>query len=217
MRKKKIHSEEKKEFKVPWYVWGIVIVVIVGVVFYVVFSTLGTVNYNGMIYKMEKYGEVIVYKYSYSFIDPINKEVIKYNLYVRNNPKKNDMPFNADIVYPEAGSEVKLIINGSGLLKCEDSSIAVGTISQFLVNNGFKIKVATTNMSISRENNITYATCETHPYDFMLYLGAGEQTQVSQQRKCYKIEAANCEILKAVEKFMVESVAQARDRARNLN
>lgn len=207
------NKSNRWEIEIPWYVWAIGVVVIVGIVFWVVFSSVGQVKYEGLVFQAEKYGTTVVYHNSYLLKMP-NGEVIKYNLYLHNNPKKNDVPLNAEIIYPEFMAEVKLGINTSGLTKCPESSLAVGSLSEFILNNGFTIKVGTTNSSISNEHNITYMTCETHPNDFMIFMSEGDKTQITQQGNCIKIEVANCEIQPAVEKFIVESIVQARERAK---
>lgn len=219
MARKKVDkkSQEKsifeREIDLPWYVWGLGILIVVGLVLWLGFSGIGKSNYKGIVFEAEKYGTAIVYHYSYFYKQP-DGQAIKYNLYLHSNPAKNDVPIDAQIVYPEYGDEVKLSIDSGKLLNCSESARAVGILSEFLVSNGFKIKVGTTNVNLSMGNNITYMTCETHPNDFMISLSTGNETRVVQQGNCFKIEANNCEIEKAMEKFVLESIVQARQRTK---
>src|SRR3989344_2587720 len=86
-------NESKWEIEIPWYVWAIGVVVIVGVVFWVIFSSVGQISYKGLVFQAEKYGTTIIYHNSYFIDNPIG-EVIKYNLYLHGNPKKNSVPLD---------------------------------------------------------------------------------------------------------------------------
>ncbi len=217
VNKKKSEEDNSKssgefEINLPWYVWALCVIIVVGLILWVVFSGMGKVNYKGLVFEIEKYGNTIAYHNVYYYNTPF-KETIKYNLYIFNDPTKNDVPMNAEIVYPEYLDEIKLSINTNGLSECPESNRAVGMLSEFLTNNGFRIKIGTQNESMAKEYNMTYVTCETHPNDFVISLSSGNTTQVVQQGKsCFRIEETNCEIQKVVEKFIVESVAQAKAR-----
>ena len=73
----------------------IVVVVILALVFlasYYLFSGIGKVEYQGIIFTKSSIGEIPIYRYTYHFKDPRGEDIINYNFYVRNNPAKNNIP-----------------------------------------------------------------------------------------------------------------------------
>jgi len=199
----------ERDINVPWYVWGIGILVIVLFVLWIVSLSTREVIYKKMNFEKEINSGVLMYKYARTF-KGLDGSITRYSLYLLNNPKENKVPFNANINFvPER--TIYFSINGEGITQCKYSSMAVGKLSEFLTlykMGGFNVTIATANATLAAEKNVTMADCSTHPNDNVVYLSGGPETKVSQEGNCYKIEAANCEIEEAVEKFIVEGVAQ---------
>ena len=55
-----------------------------------------------------------------------------------------------------------------------------------------------------------WVTCENQPGNRVVEILKGNETKVSIERNCYRIEVADCQILEAVEKLIVQSIVDAR-------
>lgn len=149
----------------------------------------------------------------YYYISP----QLKYNLYLRNDPRTNIVPFTGYAVEKGIefyqGNPIYISLSPEGLVGCEYGSVGISNLASFLVENQFKIIGASTNKEQAEENNIKYATCQEHPEGPAIILKGGNQTQIIRESAgCYVIEINNCEILPAIEKFQVQMILDARAR-----
>ncbi len=210
VRRSRKNKKESKEFNIPWYVWGIGILLLAGVVFWLVFSTLGTFVYHGLAFSVEKLGNnLVVYHYVYTFKDS-EGQLSRYNVYLREDPRKNTVPVLGEISYPQ--HLIRLSIDSTNLQKCEDGSIAISELSAFLKNNEFEIKVGSPDLDKANQANVSVVDCETHPRDSVILVTESNQTAIIKNDMCYRIEVNNCEILPGVEKFIVQSLIDAKAR-----
>lgn len=213
---RKIKAKEEKETGIDRQLkkyfpllLGLGILVVVFVVFYFAFAGLGKVKYEGLTFIKEKYGDVQVYHYSYvTKLSSGNLRVI--DIFVRGNPAENKVPVNSEIVYP-VGKNVYFSINSTELNTCGDTIIAIAELSGFLANNEIPLKAGTPDREESKRNNSTYITCASYPSSLTVSLKAGEETKITRTDNCYNIEVANCEILPAMEKFIVQSIVDAKN------
>lgn len=208
-RKEKERAIDKK-IKELWPLWAFIgTLVLMGVIFYFIFSNYGKISYEGMEFAMEKYGTLLVYHYSYMIKAP-SGQVFEYNLYLRNNPKENSVPVYGKILYP-ANKIILIGINGTGLTNCNNSIIAVAELSEFLTGNLISIKGGNVEQNQSMSNNTIQISCDKYPENPVIIMQSGNETKVERTTEnCYVISAANCEILKATEKFIVQSLIEIR-------
>ncbi|MDO8459673.1 MAG: hypothetical protein Q7S74_01055 [Nanoarchaeota archaeon] len=198
-----------------WIMGVMIILLIIFAVFYYIFYSFTHFNYQGLAFTKEKYGQIPVYHYYYYFTNP-NGQLVKYNLFLRNDPRKNTIPVN-DTISLIAGRRTFVSVNTTGLDKCNSSSISVATLAKFLLDNGIPVRGASPDYKLANESGIIHATCELYPSNVIILLEAGNQTQIIKQKpNCYSITISNCEIEQAVEKFEVQSVldAKAREKGR---
>jgi hypothetical protein len=188
-----------------------VIVIVALIAILPAYLNFGKVKYAGMTFQTEKFGSIIVYHYSYLLKTP-SGNVAEYNLYLRNNPAKNNVRVEGDrIVFPE-GETALIGLDASYLIKCNQSSIAVPSLTQFLINNFIKVKGGTTSRNESIENNMSYVECNEQRGNPTIIIEAGNETKVSNKGNCHRIKVANCEVLPAVEKFIVQAIIDAREQ-----
>lgn len=180
---------------------------------YEFFRMGSSVNYQGLEFVKEKMGAITFYRYTYHFTDDVGRKIV-YSLRVRNDPSKNDVPVNGTINF-NRGNTLYLGINSSGLSQCNDSMIAVaGALAGFLRDNQFKVKIGTPNALEANLTNYTYVSCDTGLNNTVIIADLGSETRITQEtQNCYRILATNCEILKAVEKFEVQAVVDAKKTA----
>ena len=215
---KKIKAKEEKDTKIdkqlkkylPLLI-GLGVLVVVFVVFYFAFAGLGKVKYEGLTFIKERYGDVQVYHYSY-VTEISSGRVRAIDVFVRGNPAENEVPIDSKIIYP-TGKNVYLSINSTEINMCEDTMIAIAGLSGFLANNEIPLKAGTPDREESKRNNSTYLTCASYPSSLTISLKAGEETKITRTGNCYNIEVSNCEILPALEKFIVQSIVDAKNSA----
>ncbi len=205
MKKKNLINNKNE-----WIVGAIAVLAAVFFIMYFFFSNYGKFDYNGLEFREEKVGKIPVYRYSYYFNE--SGQTYKYNLYLRQDPRKNDVPVTGEIEFARA-KITYISINSTGLTGCEDSSIAISSLSSFLINNLISVKGATPDQSEAEMNNQRYATCEIYPDNPVVLIQSGEETEiVRKNQNCYIITASQCEILDAIEKFEVQAILDAKSR-----
>ncbi len=194
---------------------AILILIAIFFIFNYIFSKINAIEYNGLTFTKEKFGEIPVFRYYY-YITP----QLKYNLYLRNDPRQNNILLTGKAI--DNGIEftkeqnVYLSVNPEGLTQCEYGRVGISTLASFLADNQLKVVGAASNKTLAKEANVKYATCELFPDDIVINLQAANKTEILHDSKnCYFINIANCEIVPAVEKFEVQSILDSRLRREN--
>lgn len=213
-KKEEIKEEKRKleeEGKQAAWIIGIMIgLVVLVLVVYFMIKGMATFNYKGLTFTREKFGELMVYHYFYYFNDS-SGQIYKYNLYLRNDPRDNNVPVDGTPLEFNKGKRVYISLNKSGIKDCNDSVIAVTELAGFLANNKIDVRGATVNKS-EFEANLTkyYATCENNPNDKVIVIESGNETKIVAKGDCYRIRVADCNILNATEKFEVQAILDAK-------
>ena len=130
-----------------------------------------------------------------------------YSMNFRNDPRKLEyIVHNIDDNKVIFKKDEKVYISFNPDMKtCEDNSIALIAFSSFLQDFGqLNVSSATTYYDFSRDNNLSYKTCENSPDNTIILLDSGEKTEIKKiSNRCYSITYNNCELLPATEKFML--------------
>ncbi len=203
---------EKKKVKYSELYWIIGVMAGILVLLYltqVIFEESRTFNYNGLVFKKERFENIPVFHYYYFFNNA--GETYKYNLFLRNDPRKNEVPVNGKIEYSRE-KMIYLSINGTGIASCGNSSREIATITSFFVNNGFNLKAGTPDESEASEFNLTHITCEKYPLNDVVLVQKAEETIIKRINSCYIMNVANCGLLDSVEKLEVQSIIDAKNK-----
>jgi hypothetical protein len=186
----------KEQSKIVKYIliWVAVLVAI----FIFILWAIGSVNkfdYRGVEFKTVKEGNLLFYNVVYPLQSSITgKHIADYNFFIRNNPNDlEDVPFYGKIVFTQL-----MVINSSDSFNCDGQGIIA--IANFVkMYDAFGIKV------MKDEN----ATCDPEGKYTFIQLDKANETSIEQfGPTCYQVNIANCEILKAMEKFMVETIVR---------
>jgi len=207
---KPVKKETRRGREVEWVVGvmaGLIILVILLASFY---HGLNTVKYNGLTFQKVKVGDLVFYYYNYMFQDATGQQY-RYNMYLRTNPKDNSVPLSGEIILP-GDNYIYLSINSTGLNTCEESNLAMGSLSSFLTSNLLSIKAAKPDFLEAKQSNFTFADCKSHPGNIVILVQAGNETKIEKQDNCHVMTIANCELMKAVEKFEVQTIVDAKAR-----
>ena len=213
-------NEKKKQQKELYWVLGVMIVLIL--VFLLsnsVFKSMQTFSYQGLSFAKEKFGEIPVYHYYYIFKTPssltgqVTSEFIKYNLFLRVDPRENNVSVDGEI-YLVQGVQTYVSVNPTNLTQCENSSIAIANLASFI--NGLVVapaKSASPIEEIANQSNVPYVTCENYLSEPRILIQAGEQSLIKKENtNCYVLTVANCEILEVTEKLIVQAIVDAKAR-----
>ena len=215
MKMKKGKTDEQvnpKDNELKWIIGMMIALVIIFVFFSQVFKSLNNFEYNGLEFKKEKIGENLnVYHYIRNF--EYSGRMYSYNLFLRNDPRKSNVPVEGAPFEFSSLNPVYISVNAKKLIECEQSSISIPLLAQFFTSNFVKVYAATPNIIEAQANDLTYATCESAADGNVIIVSDGDETKVERTAdNCYHITAANCEILPATEKFIVQTIIDASSR-----
>ncbi len=165
-----------------------------------------TFRYAGLDFKKIKFGELPLFHAKIPITSITGDLVAEYNLYLREDPRKLDIPIQGKIRLKKT---IIQAVNKS--IKCPLEGVAGVNFGQFLRAAGIKKIDGTTNLTKSQEENIPFVSCEQEREESILIITEGEETKITQEAKnCYVIEFADCELLQAIERFMVGIIANSK-------
>ncbi len=191
-------------------IFAMIFIIFIFLFFYNVFKDNNKIEYQGLVFTKEKFGEIPVFHYYYNFKAP-SGNIIKYNLFLRGDPRENNVSVNGEIAF-DRGRDVYLAINNTGLVNCPQASLAIGNLVSFINDNQFKVRAGTPNIVESELKNQAYISCKKYPDNFVIEIKKGDSTSISKDNNCYTISVSGCRVLEAVEKFEVQSVLDAKNR-----
>jgi hypothetical protein len=202
--KKSVSKSEDRQL--AWML--VVIVVVIGsvIVSYSVVERMKSFEYGGVDWAVEDYGEFDVYHARFASLTGAD---LNYNLYLRNDPRKNDVSVSGEFKSFKYGGYISL---------SQELEACRGEVSRVMVDLGSflkaglgmrRIDVATSDAEFSLESGTPYINCY-NTFDrsvFMIDIGENRVVQDDANRFCYNIYVNDCDNILAVEKFMTEIVA----------
>lgn len=213
VKKKKSKIEKKTEKDLLYLLGFFAFLIILFLVASSVFEKIGKVDYEGVTFSREDFGEIEVYHTSYVFKAPSTGQLIRYNLFVRTNPEENDIPLEGDKIEYEGG-KIYLTYSTAYLDQCEQFVLATADISRFYSDNQLTVLPANMNIIEAEVRGQEYATCENNPGDNVVQIHRGEgDTRIVVDGQCIDlIVGDDCKILEAVEKLKVHSYLDSQIR-----
>ncbi len=204
---------KKQKIQLVWFfsIIAIVFLAFLGTYFYV--QSLKKFEYLGVDWVKEEYTGLTLYHSRF----PITYQGVTnafYNLYLRNDPRKNNVSME-DINLQFAQNVT--ISNTPDAAKCRDAARVTGDLGMFLrafpwIKN---INGAVTDKNLSKELDLVFANCSSATEEntvIIIQRSNNPSISVIQDRlvdpACYVISIGNCENTLAVEKFMAGIVGQ---------
>ena len=215
-------SEEKKTKKQDnelYWVLGVMVgLIAIFLVASSVVQSFSKVEYNGLTFTKEKLGDIQLFKYYYVTDKTVatgkvvdNAQLEPVIIYLRTNPNENEVPINGGKISFPRGKKVWVGI-GDDLESCKYSPIAVSSVSSFISQNGFAHEAGLTDKTEAEENDLAHVECSVYPNNPVIILKKGDETAVNIiNENCYEIVANDCEILPASEKFIVQTILDAKE------
>ncbi|MFH1608225.1 MAG: hypothetical protein ABIA78_03760 [archaeon] len=180
-------EKQNKQLKNIFIAIGIFIGVLA--VGYFVVDSMKHFEYRGLT------GEVVNEIAPYKLSIPVHYkgDIVPYNFYLRNDPRNLDkIPFEGEIVLKD-----NMVIGGEDFNCDGDGIIGVANLLKLYEIAGTQV--------ITDEN----ATCDSEGKYMFVNIQKGDETGIEQVGPaCYNINVNNCDILKATERFMVETFVE---------
>jgi hypothetical protein len=213
VKNKKV-DRKKYEKQSRFIIFLMIIVFILFFIFFSVFKEIGTFTYEGIKFQKTTLGDsrIPIYHGKIFITRPgIN---IKFNLFLRNDPntlENIDTNFS-DVILRKFG----FISFEPRISGCYGSSYASFRLAEFLSALGMHVKGATTDANLSAKSGIEWRTCDDakNRTVIMLKESSSNVTSIHQESDCYIIDIAGCEVIPAVEKFILEIAIALKDRYR---
>tara|TARA_Y100000310_G_scaffold102822_1_gene100976 strand:+ start:547 stop:1212 length:666 start_codon:yes stop_codon:yes gene_type:complete len=215
VRKKSRKSKNEKRLeKELLYILGFMVFLIILFVFASsIFKGFNTFEYEGMTFTKERLGEIPFYHYYYLFTNKDNV-LVQYNLYLRNDPRENEIPIFGDEIFLEENKAVYMTVEKNEELNvCPYGVLGVTNLISFLGDNDYVVEGGNPDFHSAKENNETWVNCETHKYNPVVKVVKGDVSQITVEGNCYEISVASCEdFLLSTEKFTLQILIDARER-----
>jgi len=206
--KKEVKKERQIEKELLYIFLFLGFLVIVFLIASSVFASLNRVEYEGLVFTEEKFGNILVFHYSYSFRAPTGN-VINYNLYLRNDPSINDIPITGDVNLN--GRTIHITLDTAYLTDCSESAAGIGSLSSFFRDNQFIVRSGNVDFVEAYIHNQEYITCENTPNKNVVQIYRGNSTEIVSEGQCTDIIIGpDCQVLKAVEKYQVHAFLDAQ-------
>ena len=217
----KITQEERKERRIRSFFYliagmivGLLIVYIIATVFFSNFSnwfgSFNTFQQGPPTFTKDEQQGTGLYHASYIFTSE-NGRKFRYNMYLINDPRKNKVPVEGDLIF-EGEKKIYVSLNTTNMLNCSGILRDVSLIPSFFLNNLFEVEHGFADAEDAQTNNLTYLTCESKPDSKVVSIEPGKTTKIVREGNCYRVKVANCKLLDAAEKFQVRAVT---DTVRN--
>ena len=209
-------NERKIEHELAWIVGFALVLVLIFLGTQQIIKWSTQFDYEGLHFTKTKLDKLVLYHYYYTWTDAQDR-TLRYNLYLRNDPRQNTVPVeNRPLILETRGVYIALNLS-SDLEGCSDSNLAVGDLALFLKHNQFSVTSGITDKALANELNQEHVNCARRPGSEVIEIARGEETIISGDKFCTKITVGpDCDIANAVEKFKIITVADARNRAQGL-
>lgn len=200
-------EKQGKEIKWVLLVGGIIVFVALFGVW--IMEESRTFDYGGLSFHKEMFGKIPLYVAPVSGYG-VNGLPINFNLALRYDPRKLNIPVNGTINFLKEGDKY-VSIDTKGIEPCDNSTLSTAKLGMFLSNIGVKITSAVTDRKVAKEINKSYIDCSTNPENTIIMLISGNETKIEQNKynqNCYTIMYKDCEVLQVVERFEMAFMAQ---------
>jgi hypothetical protein len=210
MKKKKITMKNKEENQLKWIIGVIIFVFILvfGVYFYS--QSLRAFSYIGVDWEIEKYEDLTVYHGRFPAFYNSN---ITYNLFLRNDPRTNNVPVDGNLSYFKYGG---ILAFTPEIDECrgELPRVTVDLASFLKSAIGLRsVEPGTTDFNVFKQTDRTFADCTLYNRGVVIIQKGDESSivQSPQNPYCYTITVKDCEDNLAIEKFIIETIKQKNE------
>jgi hypothetical protein len=210
--KQKAAKETAKPASNTWIYVMIGVIVVLGLIYVSYKSYLESkkIEYAGLNFEQKKFGDLNFYYTRIPLFDKNGINTVNYSMYLRNDPRTlEDIKIEGMIRIKS-----KTILASEPGLQCENNGIAGGELGQ-AIGLWTIVITGTSNKTLADNRSIPYVSCNASEGMYLdstsLSFKVANVTGISQKgADCYEISVANCEILEAVERFIIGAYAHSR-------
>ena len=181
------------------FVFGIITILVVVLLFALFINSIKNFEYEGVKFKIVKEGNLIFYNTAIPLFSSTGEKVADYNFFIRNDPRElgEEVVFDGELFLTK-----NMVVNIVGDIECDgDGIIAIAN---------FKKPFEILGINIIRDENASY--CDLLGGYTFIQIQEGNETKIEKfGPSCYEINVNNCEILKATERFMLETFVKINE------
>ena len=208
----KLSKKKERRLEKELLVILVFIGVLVGIFFLAswYFKSLHSFEYKGLAFSEERAGNIPIFHHSY-FFKAFDGRLINYNLYIRTDPRTLDsIPVTGNKISFSQQEVVFISVNATGLQQCPYSPLAVASISSYLADNQMKVKSGNLDFWDAGYKRQDYVNCDNQHGNKVIEITTGNETKITVNGKCYRIEIADCQVLQGTERFEVQAILDAQ-------
>ena len=212
-----IEAMQNKQLKWAVFLMASIILIIV-IVPFVNTNFINKFDYHGLTFQKTQLGQIEFYSTKFPVVAATGKVTGEYAVNLRNDPREiedievrvgfDDIDFR---YYKNEDGSIgyyPVYISLDPLMEvCEDSSLALLTLSGFLKDSGLEVGSASMDKEYAAANDVLYKRCEEE--STVILVTQGNENKITEiGETCYEIRFKDCDILKVSERFVLNILEQ---------
>ena len=201
-------SLKKKQNK--QILWAVVLmcslILIIVIVPFIKTNFISKFTYIGLEFQKTQLGDMYFYTTSIPVANNLNEIVGTFSINFRNDPRKlEDITTKKTTTVPIFKKEnIVYISTGKVERNCKEGVPAMLTLAGFLREFAqMNVSAGISDKQFAEEMGFPYITCANTKNNTVIEIIEGSETKITQTSPdCYKLEYANCDVLKVSEKFI---------------
>jgi len=189
-----------------------------------IITDMKSFEHNGLSFTEEEFSGITIFHYYYftqksGVTGAVTGEPSLVDVFLREDPRTNNVPIDGEIIFPNRGKWIYISVDStSELSQCTYTNIALSSLSGFLASNGFTVKGAVPDQEEAEERDVRHADCESNPSNTVILIQKGDKSKITKITNeedggsCYILEVNDCESLPVVEKFITQTIIDARSQ-----
>tara|TARA_Y100000310_G_scaffold76463_1_gene72952 strand:+ start:5313 stop:6092 length:780 start_codon:yes stop_codon:yes gene_type:complete len=202
-------DKDSQESGAKLLVIGLVVVVIGMVVVGWVISESKKVDYIGLTFTKENFGQIPIYTTQLSGMT-IKGNPLDFKLALRDNPKESEVPFVGNLKLDGERDLYLSVDMESGVYEC--GSDALINFGYFMGGLEYNLQTAVTSKEAAEEYDKPMVVCDNTNGATVFVLTSGEESRIVQQGSddCYVLEVNDCELSSVMERLEIATLAYIR-------
>ncbi len=214
---KDIEAMQNKQLKWAVFLMASIILIIV-IVPFVNTNFINKFDYHGLTFQKTQLGQIEFYSTKFPVVAATGKVTGEYAVNLRNDPREIE---DIEVKVGFDDIDFRYYKNGDGSIGyypvyisldplmevCEDSSLALLTLSGFLKDSGLEVGSASMDKEYAATNDVLYKRCEEE--STVILVTQGNENKITEiGETCYEIRFKDCDILKVSERFVLNILEQ---------
>lgn len=206
---KRVSKEEDRQLK--WFFFWIVLIFAIFIGTYSLIESKKSFEYSNITWEIEKYENLDIYHGRFKVLNGLNTT---FNIFHRTDPRENDVLVGGELSDFKFGGYISFspeVDNCRG--EVARSMVDLGSFLKVGVGTG-TLEAATTSAEIYNQTGRVLIDCRTNDRTIVI-MNLGNESSIKKSFEnpyCYTITVKDCNDLAPVEKFIVKSVEDFREK-----